>query len=125
MEYEKLEFNVVVDDGPNAEVLGRVRDLDFAVAVYMAAMAKYPNRNIQLRYGERIIKRHDGEPAPAPETPTDPNLTSWSVHLIGGRKMQQYGFVLAADEQSAIDAAVEKFGFDDQKRRRLAVSPTS
>jgi hypothetical protein len=124
MPYEKLEYNVVMDNGTDTEVLGRVRDLDFGAAVYMAALAKYPNRNIRLLQGQRIIKRHDGEPASAPETPTDPNLKNWSVHLIGGRKMEHYGFVLAADEQAAIDAAVEKFGLDDQKRRRLAVNPT-
>jgi hypothetical protein len=90
MEREKLEYDIVMDAGLHAEVLCRVRDLDFGAAVYMAAVAKYPNRNIQLRQDERIIKRHDGEPKPEPET-TDPNLKSWSVHLIGGRKMQTWG----------------------------------
>jgi hypothetical protein len=47
METERLEYKIVMDDGPNSEVLGRVRDLDFGVAVYMAALTKYPNRNIQ------------------------------------------------------------------------------
>jgi hypothetical protein len=67
MEYEKFEYNVVMDNGPESEVLGRLRDLDFGAAVYMAAVAKYPKRNIRL--GKRIIKRHDGEPAPVPEPP--------------------------------------------------------
>jgi hypothetical protein len=54
----------VTENGPHSEVLGRVRDLDFGAAVYMAAVAKFPKRNIQLHLGERIIKRHDGEPPP-------------------------------------------------------------
>jgi hypothetical protein len=29
MEREKLEYDVVMDAGPDTEVLGRVRDLDF------------------------------------------------------------------------------------------------
>jgi hypothetical protein len=120
----KLEYDVVMDAGPDTEVLGRVRDLDFGATVYMAAVAKYPNRNIQLRQGERIIKRHDGEPKPAPPAPVDPNLKNWSIHLIGGKKMQHLGFVQAIGEQAEIEAAVEKFGLDDQKRRRLAFSPT-
>jgi hypothetical protein len=28
----------------------------------MAAVAKYPLRNVQLRRGAQIIKRYDGEP---------------------------------------------------------------
>jgi hypothetical protein len=32
----------------------------------MAAVSKYPNRNIALRQGERIFKRHHGEPELAP-----------------------------------------------------------
>jgi hypothetical protein len=46
-----------MDDAPGIKMLGRVRDLDFGAAVYMAAVAKYLNRNIQLRQGERIIKK--------------------------------------------------------------------
>jgi len=98
-------------------------DHDFAAAVYMAAVAKYPNRNIQLRQGERIIRRHDGEPKPEPETPTDPNLKSWSVHLIGGRKMQHLGFVLAGNTESAVAVAAERFGLTAEQRKRLAVNP--
>jgi hypothetical protein len=56
-------------DSPGTESLGCVRDLDFAAAVYMAAVSKYPNRNIRLRQGERIIKRHDGKPKRAPPAP--------------------------------------------------------
>ncbi len=124
MEREKLEYDVVMDAGPDIEVLDRVREFDFGAAVYMAAVAKYPNRNIQLRHGEEIIRRHDGAPKPASEKPVDPNLKSWSVNLIGGRKMQHLGFVHAVGEQAAIEAALEKFGLDEAKRKRLAVNLT-
>ena len=70
--------------------------------------------------GERIIKRHDGEPKPEP--PKDPNLKKWSAHLIGGKKMQLLGFVEAVGEPAAIETAVASFGLDEQKRRRLAVN---
>jgi len=43
--------------------------------------------------GARIVKRHDGDPKPEP--PRDPNLRSWSAHLIGGTKMQLLGFAEA------------------------------
>ena len=36
--------------------------LDIASAAYMAAVLKYPTRNLALRHDARIIKRHDGEP---------------------------------------------------------------
>jgi hypothetical protein len=39
----------------------------------------------------------------------DPNLKSWSVHVIGGKKLAHLGDVHAADEASAIKAASEKF----------------
>ena len=47
---------------------------------------------------------HDGEPKPEP--PRDPNLRSWSAHLIGGSKMQMLGFVEAVHEAGAIEAAI-------------------
>jgi hypothetical protein len=120
MKYEKFEYNVVIDNGHESEVLGRLRDLEFAAAVYMAAVVKYPKRNIRLLQGERIIKRHDGEPAPEP--PTDPNLRTWSVSLIAGRKMQHLGFVLAADADSAVIVAAERYELSPEKRKRLVVN---
>jgi hypothetical protein len=120
---ERFEYMVALDDGPESEVLGRLSDLDFAAAVYMAAVAKYPKRNIRMLQGERIIKRHDGEPAPVPKLQKDPNLKSWSVSLIGGRKMQHLGFVLAADAESAMTVAAEQYQLSPEKRKRLAVSP--
>jgi hypothetical protein len=75
-----------------------------------------------LNRGERIIKRHDGEPPKPPPAPVDPNLKSWSVSMIGGRKMRHFGYVQAVDEKAEIKAAVEKFGLDDQKRKRIAVN---
>jgi hypothetical protein len=56
-----------------------------------AAVLKYPDRNVQLRHGARIIERHDGAPPTPPLVERDPNLKSWSAHLIGGRKMQSAG----------------------------------
>jgi hypothetical protein len=64
----------------------------------MAAVARHPNRNVRLLHGEQIIRRHDGGPEPVPETPTDPNMKNWSVHLIGGKKMQHLGYVQAIGE---------------------------
>jgi hypothetical protein len=124
MEHESLEFKIVMDDGPDTEVLARLAHLDLAGPAFMAAVFKYPKRNIALRQGARIIKRHDGEPAPPPPIePRDPNLKSWSAHLIGGKKMQLLGFVEAVSEATAIGAAVALFGLNDQKRRPLAVYP--
>jgi hypothetical protein len=71
--------------GPDVEMLGRLAYLKLASAAYLAVV-KYPLRNIQHRQGARIINRRDGEPRPEP--PPDPNLKSWSAHLIGGKKMQ-------------------------------------
>jgi hypothetical protein len=62
---------------------------------------------VYLRQGARIIKPNLGEPQPA--APVDPNLKSWSVHVIGGKKLAHLGDVHAVDEASAIKAASEKF----------------
>jgi hypothetical protein len=120
MEHESLDYKIVMDAGPDTEVLGRLASLDIASAAYLHAVVKYPPRNVRLYDGEHIIKRHDGEPKPEP--PKDPNLKKWSAHLIGGKKMQLLGFVEAVSELAAIETAVASFGLDDQKRRRLAVN---
>jgi hypothetical protein len=52
------EFKIVMDDGPNTEVLARLAHLDLAGPAYTAAVLKYPKRNIALRHGARIIERH-------------------------------------------------------------------
>jgi hypothetical protein len=65
-----LDFKVVMADGADSEVLARAASLDIASAAYMAAVAKYPNRNIALRRGGQIIKQNLGEPKPEP--PRDP-----------------------------------------------------
>jgi hypothetical protein len=118
-----LDFEIIMEGNPDSEVLGRLADLELGAAAFMAAVAKYSDRNIRLLQGERIIRRHDGDPAPTPEPPTDPNLKSWSVNLIGGRKMQHLGFVLAADAESAVIVAAERYELSPEKRKRLAVSP--
>jgi hypothetical protein len=93
MEHANLEFRIVTGDGPDTEVLARLAHLDLAGPAYRAAVLKYPNRNVQLRHGARIIERHDGEPPRAPLILRDPNLKSWSVSLIGGKKMQLLGSI--------------------------------
>jgi hypothetical protein len=50
----------------------------------------------------RIVERHDGEPPPASLIERDPNLKSWSAHLIGGKKMQLLGYIEAVSEAAAI-----------------------
>jgi hypothetical protein len=77
---------------------------------YMAAVFKYPNRNIALRQGAQIIQRHDGEPKPEPPIKArDPNLRSWSAHLIAGKKMQFLGNLEVATEPAAIETAGAPF----------------
>jgi hypothetical protein len=63
MEHESFEFKIVMDDAADTEVLARASGLDIASAAYMAAVAKYPLWNVQLR-GAQIIKRHDDELEP-------------------------------------------------------------
>ena len=122
MEHESLEYKIVMADGAHSEVLARLAHLDLAGPAYRAAVLKYPNRNVQLRHGARIIERHDGDPAPPPIVPRDPNLKSWSAHLIGGRKMQLLGYIEAVSEAAAIERAVVLFSLDDERRKRLAVN---
>ena len=124
MEVEKLEFKIIMDDGADAVVLARLADLELGAAAFMAALAKHPARNVYLWQGARIIKQNLGEPKPETETPVDPNLKSWSVNLIGGRKMEHLGFVLAADLESAVATASEKFTLTPERRKRLMVNPT-
>jgi hypothetical protein len=120
MEHESLDYKIVMDDGPDTEVLGRLACLDIASAAYLQAIVKYPLRNVQLRQGEHIIKRRDGESKPEP--PRDPNLKSWSARLIGRKEDAVLGFVEAVSEPAAIEAAVVLLSLDDQKRSRLATN---
>lgn len=120
METENLQYKIIMDDGLDTEVLGRLADLELAGAAYHAAIVKYPLRNIRLIEGAQIIKRHDGEPRPEP--PKDPNLKSWSAHLIGSKRLERLGVVEAVSEEAAIKAAVTAFSLDDQRRKRLAVN---
>jgi hypothetical protein len=124
METEQLEYKLLIDDGPDTEVLGRVAHLELGAAAFMAAVAKFPNRNIYLQRGARVIKKHEGEPTPQPVAPVDPKLKNWSVHLIGGKKMEHLGSVMAADAGSAMIVAGDKFELSPAKRKRLVVNPT-
>jgi hypothetical protein len=109
-----------MSDGPDTQVLAWIAHLDLAGPAFLAAVFKYPKRNIALRQGARIIKRHDGEPAPPRLVERDPNLKSWSAHLIGGKKMQLLGYLEAVNEAAAIEQAVVLFSLDDERRKRLA-----
>ncbi len=119
MELECLECKIVMEDRRATEVLGRLANLHMATAAYMAAIARYPKRNIALRRGAHIIKRYDGEPRPEP--PRDPNARNWSVHFIGGKRMERLGIVEATDEAGAVETAATLFGLDNLRRKRLAV----
>jgi len=120
MELESLEYKVVMDAGADTEVLARAKSLDLASAAYIAAVARYRLRNVQLRHGGRVVRRHEG--GPAPEPPPDHNLRRWSAHLIGGKRMTLLGYVEAAAAPAAIEATVAMFALDDHKRRRLATN---
>jgi hypothetical protein len=123
VEIERLEFKVVMDDGLNTEVLARVAHLDLAGPAYRAAVLKYPNRNIALRHGARIIEQHLGEPPPPPLVQRDPNLKSWSAHLIGGKKMQLLGYIEAVSEAAAIERP--SFSSPSALRLRFSCHPSS
>jgi hypothetical protein len=49
MERESLDYKIVMDDGPDTEVLGRLASLDIASAAYLQAVVRYPLRSVQLR----------------------------------------------------------------------------
>ncbi len=123
METEQLEYKLVIDDGPDPVVLARLADIEIGAAAFMAALTKYPNRNVQLRQGERVIKRHDGEPKPALPAPVDPDLKSWSVHLVRGEQMEWLGYIDASDRTSAAQQAIKVFTLTDEQRKRLAINP--
>jgi hypothetical protein len=42
-----------------SRVLARVSDIDVALAAFMTAVVKFPNKRITLRDGARIIRRSD------------------------------------------------------------------
>jgi hypothetical protein len=114
MEHGSLGFKIVLDDGPEMEVPGRLASRDLAGAAYTAAVLKYHDRNIDLGQRARIIKRHLGELQP--ELPPDPDAPGPLV-----KKLVFFGFVEAATEIAVIERAVVLFGIGDTKRNRLAV----
>jgi hypothetical protein len=111
MEHDSLEYKIVMDEGTGSEVLARFAHLGIAGPAYRAAVLKYPQRNVQLRHRA---------PPPPLLVERDPNLKSWSAHLIGGRKMQLLGYLAAVTEAAAIERAVVLYSLDD--KRRLAVN---
>jgi hypothetical protein len=121
MEIEKLKYKIVMDDGPDTVVLARLADLDLGAAAFMAATLKYPKRNVQLRQGARIIKRHGDEPKPEPSA-LDPRLSDWNASLIRGAKLAFKGTIMARDEASAIKQAIAQFNLTADQARRLVVS---
>jgi hypothetical protein len=60
MERESLEYKIAMDDDPDTEVVGRLAHLDL-VPIWPSEVI--PPQHHVVR-GERIIKRHDGEPKP-------------------------------------------------------------
>lgn len=120
MEIERLEYQVVLEASPDTEILARTAHLDMATAAYLAALTRYSKRNVQLRHGSRIVRRHDGEPHPEP--PKGPDVKAWSAHLIGGKRLRLVGYLEAATEAAATEAAVSLFGLSELERRRLAIA---
>jgi hypothetical protein len=56
MELESLEYKIVMEQGRDTEVLGRLANLYMATAAYMAAIARCPkrrNRNKSFVSGPR------------------------------------------------------------------------
>lgn len=119
-ENEKLEFKVVMDDPPDTEVLARVSHLEFGFAVFTAAIAKHPNRNIDLRHGARVIRRHQPNP-PSPIEPIDFSQPLWRVIILRGSKGDDRGTVRAKDEAAAREAAIKRFKLNEFEQKRLAV----
>jgi hypothetical protein len=123
MRHEDMQYTVVMDDGAESVVLGRLADLDLGGAAYMAAITKHPLRNVYLRQGARTLKQNLGEPAPLIVPPPDPDLRSWSVHLIRGRRLELLGYIDAVDEAAATGKAIDLFSLTEAQRKRLAVNP--
>jgi hypothetical protein len=123
MEHEDLPYKIVLDDGSESVVLGRLADPELGGAAYMAAITKHPRRKVYLRQGARTIKQNLGELAPLIAPLPDPNLRSWSVHLIRGRRLELLGYIDAADEAAATGKAIDLFSLTEAQRKRLAINP--
>lgn len=58
-EFLRYELSVFDESGNLLEVLGRLADLDVALAAFDAAVAKHPGKRIFLRDRARVIRRSD------------------------------------------------------------------
>jgi hypothetical protein len=58
---DDLKYTIdVYDERDNAiECLGRLHDLDAAIAAFKACCAKYPDKRIFVRDRARVIRRYD------------------------------------------------------------------
>lgn len=71
MEHEFLDYKIVMDDGPDTEVLARLAHLDVAGPV-QGGRLKIPQAQHSAGHGARTIERHEREPPPAPLIQCDP-----------------------------------------------------
>jgi hypothetical protein len=120
MEHESLEYKIVMD---GSEVLARLSHLDIAGPAYRAAVLKYPQRNVQLRHGARIIERHDGAPPPPPLVERDHQSKELVRPPDRRQEMHFLGYLEAVDEAVALVVAAATFNLNDEQRKRLAVNP--
>jgi hypothetical protein len=113
----------VMEEGPDTRVLARVEHYELVGPAWMAAVFKFPRENLQLRKRAQILKRHNAAPKPGrqPSAP-DPNLLDWDVNLIIGAANKFQGTVMARDQQSAIEAAIERFRLKHWQIKRLIVT---
>jgi hypothetical protein len=67
-------------------------------------VAKFTARNIQLRQGARIVKRHDGEPTPKPPARDDLLDATLAPNCLKTRDLRR--FPKNASKQTLLNIAV-------------------
>ena len=67
---DELSYKFVAIDGAHDELLGRGATLILARALYRAAIAVYPSRDIELRRGARIVEKTERTEQPPSLRPT-------------------------------------------------------